>query len=585
MTIDSSLRTAATTTAPKGLVAKAPPKTDFLSVMADIDFHLIQPDQALAALWKDDTLGANMPRSLNQLLMACSEPNLASDKIATRHQVSAELIARDPTMAKLGERVQTAIQDADGCDQQVDAKIKQLVNVHLKAREKLTGSHKNVFFSFLHLARLEVKGLVTQLLSACLTNKTADHDRAARSVEKTAVREEVKALLRHHIRSPQPAVTARPGKIGYVVLKDAKVQQYWDTLKPALDAMPTAGHANWPNVEKRMMAYLNHTASIQGAPFQDLLSHLASSANAGDPSILSKQLQSMEISCRLEVDTARQVAFQRQMWNIAQQHSPKEIENLQVTGWSTSLFNQLAKAAKPDKIPEIMRPGNQLGLAIDTPMKLASGDIVDVTIFSAVAPALDSEDQPDFSVYTHKTEEGKFALNKENYAKSFDAIKEQMLVYARDHPEKTEFSLAGIGVGAYLSGLGNEKARNEAREIATSKLAELAVELRKLGRSVNFTDINDAVLKLVNKHLSDMREETTDPTTAELLKDLGLAGSIPGGWIKPNQVILNAWDNHSLVGNMLAKDSSLDGYIGRNSLVHLVHALACAMEAEGISAR
>ncbi len=232
-----------------------------------------------------------------------------------------------------------------------------------------------------------------------------------------------------------------------------------------------------------------------------------------------------------------------------------------------------------------MRPGNQLGLAIDTPMKLASGDIVDVTIFSAVAPALDSVDQPDFSVYTHKTAERKFALNKENYAKSFDAIKEQMLVYARDHPEKTEFSLAGIGVGAYLSGLRNEEARNEAREIATSKLAELAVELRKLGRSVNFTDINDAVLKLVNKHLSDMREKNTGSGNTEVLKDLDLAGSIPGGWIKPNQVILNAWDNHSLVGNKLAQDPSLDGYIGRNSLVHLVHALACAMEAEGISAR
>ncbi len=351
MTIDASLRAAATTTPPTGPVAEAPPKTNSLSVMADIDRHRLQPDQALAVLWSDATMASNISGPLTQLRMACAEPNQAADKIATRRQISTELIARDPTMAKLGERVRTAIRDADGCDQQVDAKIKQLVNVHLKAREKLAGSHKHVFFSFLHLARLEVKGLVTQLLSACLTNKTADHDRAARSVEKAAVREEVKALLRHHIRSPQPAVTARPGKIGDVMLKNAKVQQYWDTLKPALDAMPTASHPRWPHVEKRMMAYLNHTASIQGAPFQDLLSHLASSANAGDPSMLSKQLQSMEIRCRLAVDTARQVAFQRQMWNIAQHHAPKETNNLQVTGWSTSLFNQLAEAAKSDKMP------------------------------------------------------------------------------------------------------------------------------------------------------------------------------------------------------------------------------------------
>jgi hypothetical protein len=44
---------------------------------------------------------------------------------------------------------------------------------------------------------------------------------------------------------------------------------------------------------------------------------------------------------------------------------------------------------------------------------------------------------------------------------------------------------------------------------------------------------------------------------------------------------VNAWDPHALVGNGCAKDNSLDGYIGRNSLVHEAHALACMLHAHG----
>jgi hypothetical protein len=54
-------------------------------------------------------------------------------------------------------------------------------------------------------------------------------------------------------------------------------------------------------------------------------------------------------------------------------------------------------------------------------------------------------------------------------------------------------------------------------------------------------------------------------------------GAIPGNWIKDGDLILNAWDSHSLLGNGLAKDNSIDGFIGRSSLIHFMHALMCSM--------
>jgi hypothetical protein len=38
-----------------------------------------------------------------------------------------------------------------------------------------------------------------------------------------------------------------------------------------------------------------------------------------------------------------------------------------------------------------------------------------------------------------------------------------------------------------------------------------------------------------------------------------------------------------LLGNKQKNDKSIDGFIGRNTLIHSTHALRCALEAEGIS--
>jgi hypothetical protein len=49
---------------------------------------------------------------------------------------------------------------------------------------------------------------------------------------------------------------------------------------------------------------------------------------------------------------------------------------------------------------------------------------------------------------------------------------------------------------------------------------------------------------------------------------------LPGTWITDKTMIVNARDPCSLVGNGCKLDDSNDGFIGRNSLAHEVHAHA-----------
>ncbi len=563
--------------------------SSFDSVLTSIEFHQISPARALAALWGIGSAKGAEFKSIRDLHNECGTTSArAAEANDIRLQISQVLASRDPSLAKLAGGIQAAkaaIKDPSSPEHKanLDAEVVQLVKVHLAASEKVADVRSSVFFSFMYLVKLEVKSAITGLLSAAFAQHTVQTDAAANGIDRAAVTQATRMLLRQYIRSPHAAPMEKPAKIGEVIVTDA-AKPKWEAVNAALSAMPEEirKHPNWANVEKRMMAYVNHTTQIQGAEFINLLEHLNASVEGGDSRSLATLVESMEIHCKLDQDIARPLAFQRQLWNLAQTDRPVAGPNLQVTGWSDSLFNRTAAAARPGHVPDMLKPGNQLSLAIDTPMANGKGGYVNVTVLSVIAPALDSESQPEFALYAKKDDNGTQKLNANNYATSFETIKHQVLTYARTHPDKQEFTLAGIGIGAYLNGLGDQTVKDQARNIAIGKLAELAYELRKMGKSVDFTDVNNSALDEVNKRLEAMKNTGAE---VALCQPMNLAGRIPGDWIKNNRVILNAWDSHSLVGNKLKDDPSLDGYIGRNSLVHLTHALRCAMEAEGIPAR
>jgi hypothetical protein len=103
-----------------------------------------------------------------------------------------------------------------------------------------------------------------------------------------------------------------------------------------------------------------------------------------------------------------------------------------------------------------------------------------------------------------------------------------------------------------------------------SMLAEVVIELRKQGKDVGFTDIDHVFCDKINAKIDEKKLH------------IKVLGRIPGTWIHDGDLMLNAWDPSSLLGNGLAADNSLDGFYGRNSLIHFQHALLCMMRSLSI---
>ena len=101
-------------------------------------------------------------------------------------------------------------------------------------------------------------------------------------------------------------------------------------------------------------------------------------------------------------------------------------------------------------------------------------------------------------------------------------------------------------------------------------LAQTALELNESGIEVGFTDLGSDLCDKINQRIGP------NQTTVKFL------GKIPGDWINDGDLLLNAWDPHSLLGNKLAVDNSIDGFIGRSTLIHFMHALICSMYNAGV---
>lgn len=270
------------------------------------------------------------------------------------------------------------------------------------------------------------------------------------------------------------------------------------------------------------------------------------------------------------------MVFERQLWNIQNSQerdsSMPSSTNKAVIGVETSYANRTANSSAQTPHP-VLQPGNQVAVAMQTPLRTESGKVRNVVVLSCVSPALDSLEQPDFQTYVRSWEDAEGIphqeLNQPAYLDAFNAIAEQVIKCASDNPQCKRIVLSAIGLNSFLGGLTRDQ-QSFAIDIGSMVLAKLAVDLREQGKEVVFTDAGtkSARMEGINALLGD--------------SPLTLAGAIPGDWITDNDLIVNAWDPHSLVGNKLAKDNSIDGFIGRNSLVHFMHGLHCTAFAEGV---
>ena len=316
-----------------------------------------------------------------------------------------------------------------------------------------------------------------------------------------------------------------------------------------LDSFPVEWRSSpaWPKVIASMDTYFSEFKSYRGPAQSRLL--------AADPAALARVVASIQLDTALPADEAARVAYERELVNMAMNRPFDEEINEKVLGCKSSRMTN-SEAAQT--------PGNQLSISMRVPILTVDGRTCNPVILSVSAPALDTAKQPE---YPHYVKDGQ--LDADAYRTAFQTLASHIRQCAAMPENKgAQVVLSGFGLANFLAGLSSQE-RTKAIAIGAEVFIALIGELRADGVEVAYTDYSGSAppWPQVNDALGNNR--------------LQCVGSIPGKWIKDQQIIVNAWDPHALVGNGCQQDNSLDGFIGRNSLVHEAHALACVLYVHG----
>ena len=329
-------------------------------------------------------------------------------------------------------------------------------------------------------------------------------------------------------------------------------------LKDLFAAAPKAlrQHANWPNFTQRMTNYLDATRDLQHADLRALLN---------TPGLdLFGMLGSLKAYSKLDAQAAQDVAFQRDLANIGMMDIAAITASDQNGGdLNASVLGNRKSYVSSHPDSAAVKPGNQVSLAMETLLRRADGVVKKVTVLSSPAPALDSKAQPEWSSYV----DAQGRLDPAKYRAGMAGIRDHIRSCAASHAGP-RVVLTGIGTSAFLGGLNNDD-KATARAIVTEMLADVARDLDALGKQVAFYDKSDAFCNALNERNQGA------PSIAFL-------GKLEASWEEDGDLILNAWDPHSLIGNGLKLDNSGDGILCRHTLLHLMHAMACAMHTEGM---
>lgn len=316
-----------------------------------------------------------------------------------------------------------------------------------------------------------------------------------------------------------------------------------------LDSFPAEWRSSpaWPKVIASMDTYFSEFKSYRGSAQSRLL--------AEDPAALAKVVATMQLHTALPADEAARVAYERELVNIQMNRHFDEKINAEVLGCKSSRITN-SEAAQT--------PGNQLSISMRAPILTVDGRTCNPVILSVSAPALDTVKQPEYPHYVKDSQ-----LDVDAYRTAFQTLASHIRQCAAVPENKgAQVVLSGFGLVNFLDSLSSQE-KTKAIAIGAEVFIALIGELRADGVEVAYTDYSGSAppWPQVSNALGSNR--------------LQWVGSIPGKWIEDQQIIVNAWDPHALVGNGCARDDSLDGFIGRNSLVHEAHALACVLYANG----
>lgn len=301
-------------------------------------------------------------------------------------------------------------------------------------------------------------------------------------------------------------------------------------------------------VHKHFKAYLDQTKSRSKAQKDLYEKHKRE---------IGRHVWEMKVYSRLDPQTAMKVAMTRDVENIAMKRPYLEKnKNSELIGCEGSLM-----ARKDDSLAKNARlAGNQVCLAMRAAVKVGA-TVVQPLILSVPAPALDTQLQAEWSEYVHEKGPKTGKLNRGRYEKSMSSIAEHILACARDNPGH-RVVLSGFGLANFIKGLPPEE-QEIARQVGRDVMVQLMADLKK--ENIDFA--------YMAGRQDDAPWNKIDPKPHYL-------GKFPDkkdttSWLQSTDIIVNAWDPHSLVGNGNKDDDSLDGRVGRISLVHEQNALGC----------
>lgn len=317
---------------------------------------------------------------------------------------------------------------------------------------------------------------------------------------------------------------------------------------------------------------------------------------------ITNQLASMQVISFLPEQEAKDVLFNRDAF-----HCPPALlasENL-----NQQMLKSSGSAVRSGK-EKYRQPSNQVSVLLDTLFKCdGNGPTVPVSVLSVSAPALDDKEaatnainsrpvkfaRPEMQTYIDFTSaSGTVApvFNQKNYQIACETIRSHVVKGAQLHSTNQNSSgrviMCAYGVKAFLSALrevidpkyGTTYAKI-ATEIMAQEFAKTVIELRNMGQEVSFSDVSKHVdgrqeficqdfWDLVNASLQSMGQDPLQSVN-------GFDSKLGQNWVKKGDLIVNAWDPDSLLGNALKLDNSFDGHLGLRTLIHLIHALACRL--------
>ncbi|MCI5052551.1 MAG: hypothetical protein MRY21_05380 [Simkaniaceae bacterium] len=259
-----------------------------------------------------------------------------------------------------------------------------------------------------------------------------------------------------------------------------------------------------------------------------------------------------------EID-AKRIMHQREPVNITMRQCYNKRKLQERFGHQVGVFND--STAIKDNGEQFSKRPNSVVVYSKTALWSTPGDPSTkktVGVISVPAPALDTREQPHYRYYCRN---GKLSLP--NYQSELKKQCKMILNIAIHHKEQYKrLVIPAFGQGAFLSALSDRdkvKARDEFYSVLLDEIKEATALVGKLDivYSEYTQSQNDAIHGLF-KHELHRKHFKVGHCVGDILTQA-----------QEGDLIVNAWDPHSMPGNGNDGDASFDGAMGRGSAIAL----------------